>query len=130
MTKIVLIVDDEEIIVQTILRRILLQKSDDLQPLIAIDGFEALEFMRKKNVAAVILDLKMNNMDGVSVCRAAHADHALRSIPIIISSGHIADDVREHLESLGVKFFLNKPYSMDQLMQILDSILDCTKESI
>ena len=115
-TRYILIVDDEEAIVQTILRRILIDPAVPLEPLVASDGYEAMALMREHPVAVILLDIQMRNMNGIEVVQAVMADEQLRDIPIIISSGYIGDEVKEELSALGVKYFLDKPYPFDQMI--------------
>lgn len=122
MAKSVLIVDDEQEIIDVIVRKLLME--DKYEPMVATDGYEALDLMRRKAVALVVLDIHMRNLDGLAVCRQALADKTLQKIPIIISSAFIDDETEKMLRSIGIKHFLKKPYPMDELVKILDSILD------
>ncbi len=121
--KYVLIVDDEEEIVEAIVRKIYLEKGNKYVPLVAMDGYEALEFMRTKNIAVVILDIRMRTLDGFHVCRKAMADDKMKDIPIIISSGVLNDQTIGELTDLGIKHFLPKPYMIEQLFKKIDEIL-------
>ena len=121
--KYLLIVDDEEEIIEAIIRKIYLEKKDEYVPLVAMDGYEALAFMRTKKIAVVILDIRMRNLDGLTVCRQAMADEKMKKIPIIISSGVLTDELTEELKSLGVKHFLAKPYAMEQLFKKIAEIV-------
>lgn len=120
--KYILIVDDEEDIRQTIIRKILLDYSGRYDPLITVDGHEALALMRAKDVAAVVLDIRLPNLDGMDVCREVMADEKLRSIPIIISSGVIRETEKKKLKSMGVRYFLDKPYPLDALFGTIDEV--------
>ncbi len=121
--KYILIVDDEEEIIESIIRKIYLEKANQYVPLVAIDGYEALEFMRTKNVALVVLDIRMRNLDGLTVCRKAKADVKMKKIPIIISSAVLDEQVRNELSGLGIQHFLEKPYLIEHLFKKIDEIL-------
>ena len=121
--KYVLIVDDEEEIVEAIVRKIYTEKGNQYVPLIAMDGYEALEFMRTKNIAVVVLDIRMRTLDGFTVCRKAMTDEKMKKIPIIISSGVLNDKTTGELRELGIKHFLPKPYMIEQLFTKIDEII-------
>ena len=119
----ILIVDDEEIIIHMVLRRILIDPSISLEPLVAKDGYEALDLMRRFPIAVVLLDIQMRNLDGYEVIRKAKADEQLKNIPIIVSSGVINNDVKERLAAFDITHFLDKPYTFDQLIQKIQEVV-------
>ncbi len=121
--KYILIVDDEEIIIQMVLRRILVDPNISLEPLVARDGYEALDLMRTHAVAVVLLDIQMRNLNGYEVIRQAKDDRNLKDIPIIVSSGVIDDQAKQKLFACGIHHFLDKPYTFDQLIQKLQDIV-------
>ena len=120
--KYILIVDDEEDVRRMILSKILLDYSERYDPLITVDGHEALALMKAKDIAAVVLDIRLPNLNGMEVCREVMADEKLRSIPIIVSSGFVRETEKEKLRSLGVKYFLDKPYPLDALFHKIDEV--------
>lgn len=119
-----LIVDDEDEFLQLVLKRFLLKKSYPVQPLIAVDGYEALDFLNTNNIAAVVLDLRMLNLGGLEVCRAIRSEERFKNLPIIISSGYINEDDKKQLTKIGVQCFLHKPYPMEKLTDALDKIFN------
>lgn len=121
MSRTVLIVDDEQEVIDVIVRRLLLD--DKYEPMVATDGYEALDLMRNKPIALVILDIHMRNLDGLAVCREVAADKRLKTIPILISSAFVNEENEATLRSLGIKHFLKKPYPMEELGRKIDDIL-------
>lgn len=121
--KYILLVDDEEEIIAVIIRKILFEYSDRYSSLVATDGYEALEYMKKHEVALVVLDIRMPNLDGIGVCRKAMADPKMQAIPILVTSGFISGADKELLRSLGVHHFLDKPYKIDLLFEKIGEIL-------
>ena len=119
----ILIVDDEEIIIHMVLRRILIDPSISLEPLVAKDGYEALDLMRRFPIAVVLLDIQMRNLDGYEVIRKAKEEEQLKNIPIIVSSGVINNDAKERLAAFQITHFLDKPYTFDQLIQKIQEIV-------
>jgi len=69
----------------------------------------ALYFQRKAEIAVVLTDLAMGQMDGIALVRALRKiDPAVR---VIASSGHFQKENLAVLNGLGVKVFLEKPYT-------------------
>jgi len=121
--KYILIVDDEQDVLQIMLKTIISRCRMKYQPLVCVDGFEALEFMIDKKIDLVVLDLNMDNFNGLQVCQRMMQDPELKSIPVIISSGHLDPSMVEQLQSLGVKYFLKKPYPMNDLVEKIEEVI-------
>ena len=81
----------------------------------------ALYFQRRGEISVVLTDVSMAQMDGVSLVRS------LRRVDpkakIIVSSGHLQKEMMTVLSSLGVKTFLNKPYTADKLLRAVQATL-------
>ncbi|HOY09050.1 MAG TPA: response regulator [Candidatus Omnitrophota bacterium] len=121
--KYILIVDDEEIIIEMLLRRILINPQIPWEPLVARDGYEALDLMRRFPVAVVILDIQMRNLDGYEVIRKAKEEEPLKDIPIIVSSGVVNNEVKERLAAFQITHFLDKPYTFEQFVQKIQEVV-------
>ncbi|MFA5260842.1 MAG: response regulator [Candidatus Omnitrophota bacterium] len=119
----ILIVDDEEIIIDMLLRRILSDPNISLEPLVAKDGYEALDLMRRFPIAVVILDIQMRNLDGYEVVRQAKEEEQIKNIPIIVSSGVVNNDVKERLAAFQITHFLDKPYTFDQFVRKIQEVV-------
>jgi CheY-like chemotaxis protein len=75
----------------------------------AADGADALEMMRHERPDAVILDIQMPRMDGISVLRAMRADTDLHDMPVLMLSGDTqCADIRE-ATAAGANDCLTKP---------------------
>ncbi len=118
--ELILVVDDEapirEALVQTL-------QDHGYRAYTAEDGSDALAlyFQRRDEIKLVLTDLAMGQMDGLSLIRALRRlDPAVR---IVVSSGHCPPDQVITLESLGVKRFLDKPYTASKLLRILREAL-------
>lgn len=87
------------------------------------DGKEALITVNETylQIAVILMDFVMPNIDGLTVLNHLKRDAKTRSIPVIMMS---ADDIREHV--IGCEF-LRKPFSKDQLKFILDQYEFCKR---
>jgi len=123
--KTILLVEDEQETLQAMLKALIKRRPELYKPLIAIDGYEALDFMINKEIDLVVLDLHMSNFNGLELCQHVAKDEDLRKIPILISSGFADDSMQEQLRMLGVEHFLRKPYKIEDLISKIDELMMC-----
>ena len=116
----VLLVDDEELILQTIGAAL---EALGLQVTTALDGLEALEQFRdaRPRPDLVLMDLTMPRMDGREAFRAMHDLDP--SVPIVLSSGFTEGDSLETLAGQGPAGFIQKPYQIKELRLLLQRVL-------
>jgi len=85
----------------------------------AEDGVEALEQVERVPVDAVILDLMMPRLDGRSVKRGFDANAAMKNVPVILVTGHVAPD----LDPREFACILHKPVSVESLVKAVRNCL-------
>ena len=85
--------------------------SPDYQLVMVQSAQDALLALLNTDFAAVLLDVKMPEMNGYQLARLIHGRKANRSLPIIFVSGHRTDATDAHLgyEAGGVDY-VNKPF--------------------
>ncbi len=108
----VLVVDDDPAI-QTLYRTYLEQRKCSCA--IAKSGREALLLLMKQNFDVLVVDLRMENMDGMLFCQ-----EALKIWPwlaIVISSGFVTPEVEEKAQRLGINRVLKKSEKMEVLLE-------------
>jgi EAL domain-containing protein (putative c-di-GMP-specific phosphodiesterase class I)/DNA-binding NarL/FixJ family response regulator len=108
----ILVVDDDPV-VRELFGRVLQDAGYDTYE--AADGAEALEMLEREQVALILLDSTMPNLDGAGVIRAVRARLATRTLPIILvtAKADLEDRVRG-LEA-GADDYLAKPVALDEL---------------
>jgi two-component system cell cycle sensor histidine kinase/response regulator CckA len=92
--------------------------------LTAAHGREGLEVFSAGpgGIACVILDLTMPEMAGDEVFRELR--RLRKDVPVIISSGFNEQDVTQRFAGKGVSGFIQKPYTVKMLREILNLILE------
>jgi signal transduction histidine kinase/CheY-like chemotaxis protein len=81
----VLVADDEPD-AQQLFGRMLIGAERGYQVLRALDGWQALDILRRLHPDVILLDLMMPEMDGFQLLAAKNQDPALREIPVILIS--------------------------------------------
>lgn len=117
----VLVIEDEESLLE-IVSAIL--TSSGYEVISAQDGEEGLSEFRKnrKRIAAVISDLGLPGLGGEEVVEGIRKIDP--GMNMIIASGYISPDAKERLERLGVKSFVQKPYSLREVLETIRKAID------
>ncbi|MBL0422170.1 Hpt domain-containing protein [Ramlibacter sp. AW1] len=112
----VLVVDDS-ITVRRITQRLL--QREGYRVALAADGLQALERLAEETPAVVLSDIEMPRMDGFDLARNIRGDVRWAELPIVMITSRIAEKHREHARQLGVRHYLGKPYSEDELLGLV-----------
>lgn len=109
----VLIADDEPNIVVSLS---FMMKREGYDVLVARDGTEALETIRRERPSLVLLDAMMPGMTGFDVCEAVRADSGLRDTRILMLTAKGREtDVARGLGA-GADAYVTKPFSTRDLV--------------
>lgn len=106
-----LLVDDEEAFVKVLFKR-LSKRNIHVTP--AADGTEALQRMRHGNFNVVVLDLKMEGMDGIEVLKIIKK--MAPELPVIMLTGHGCQISAQDAFANGAFDYLSKPYDFEDLL--------------
>jgi two-component system cell cycle response regulator DivK len=72
---------------------------------------------------AVLLDINLPGMDGLSVLERLRGNPLTRSVPVIVLSAHVMeDDIKRALEA-GADAFVAKPIEFPRLLEALDRVI-------
>jgi two-component system, cell cycle sensor histidine kinase and response regulator CckA len=114
----VLVVDDEEIVRKVCKDMV---EALGLPVLTAVDGRDAVDLFTKHadEIAVVILDLSMPNMDGMTAFQ--ELVRIRPGVKVILSSGYDELDSIKRLSGRGLAGFIQKPYSLNNLRDALES---------
>jgi two-component system cell cycle sensor histidine kinase/response regulator CckA len=115
----ILVVDDDATVRRALARSLVLFGYKTLE---ASSGAEAIETYRarKGDIRAVLLDMVMPGMSGRSTylgLREIDPD-----VAVVLMSGYTMNDQVQEILDLGVRTFVTKPHSPDQLAQVLAEI--------
>jgi PAS domain S-box-containing protein len=115
----ILVVDDEAA-VRNVLRAVLTKLN--FKVLTASDGTAALIQVTEQpaELRAVITDLHMPHMDGLSFVRVLKG--RLPQVGIIVASGRLDEREENEFKKLGVSAVLDKPFSQKELLEALKTV--------
>jgi DNA-binding NtrC family response regulator len=106
-----LLVDDEEAYVNVLSNRLGKRKMAVTK---ALSGLEAIQALREEDFDVAVLDLKMEDMDGIEVLKIFKK--MLPQMPVIMLTGHGSEQAaREGIES-GAFDYLIKPCDLEELI--------------
>ena len=90
----------------------------------AEDGLAAIGLLREKDIALVVSDVAMPQMDGVELCRTIRKDMDISHVMIILTSGR--NDMKLKLACMesGANLYMEKPLDMDYLRACIANLLD------
>jgi DNA-binding response OmpR family regulator len=122
MTKTIMFVDDDQNISRV--TGIYLQKAG-YQVQFATDGQEALRLFQTRPIDAIILDLMLPKLDGMSVCEKIRQKS---NVPIIMltAKGQTSDKI-EGLK-IGADDYMVKPFDPNELLARLEAVLRRTTD--
>ncbi|MGC8719400.1 MAG: response regulator [Thermodesulforhabdaceae bacterium] len=108
-----LLVDDEELFVETVARRL---ERRNIKVLTAFSGEEALKILESnQDTDVVILDVKMPGMDGITVLREIKQRYPL--MEVIMLTGYATVESAVQGMKLGAFDYLMKPCEIDDLVK-------------
>jgi excisionase family DNA binding protein len=114
----VLVVDDEESIRELLTKTLALAEYDsEAVP----DGRAAVELLRREPWDLLIADLRMPEMDGLSLIREARRLHP--RLPVIIVTGYSSESSAIQAVNLGVVGYLVKPFRIPQVLSAVAKAL-------
>jgi two-component system cell cycle sensor histidine kinase/response regulator CckA len=119
--KTLLIVEDEHLMLR------LLEKffsRHGYHVLMASDGEQAIEVYRsyKPRIDAVLLDMRLPKSTGGEVFRMMKDENP--AVKVVMASGFLEPEIRTEMDLAGAKRFVNKPYNLDELLEIFQSVID------
>ncbi|MFA5393187.1 MAG: response regulator [Candidatus Ratteibacteria bacterium] len=90
---------------------------DNYDVLVANNGEEGIQTIKKNPPDLTILDLKMPGMDGIEVLQKIKAIDP--KAKVIILTGYGSPEVAQQAQRLGVTLYLNKPFDIFEIRQLV-----------
>jgi chemosensory pili system protein ChpA (sensor histidine kinase/response regulator) len=97
-----------------------------VEPVLAVDGEDALSKLREGPIGMIFTDLEMPRMHGYDLLRELRFLPAFRALPVVVVTSRSGDKHRQLAEQLGANGYLPKPFTPDQLRDALERWLPGT----
>ena len=88
----------------------------------APDGGAALEILNSAPDATVLLDLFMPGMEGIETLGHIRRHYPLSRVIVMSGGRHLNRDMRKFAVKLGADAALEKPFTLDQLLDAIDGV--------
>ncbi len=95
-------------------------KKEGYDPIIALDGLDALEQYKRKKPDIILLDVMMPGMDGFELCREIRKDS---NVPVIMVTARGEDYEKIMGLDIGADDYIVKPFSPGEVMARVRAIL-------
>lgn len=112
----VLIIDDDDTLSDVLSHRL---KQQGFQTVAAYSGNAGLEQAKAQPPSAIILDLALPDVDGLSICMQLADSPETCATPIIILSGKEQPGLVRSCRAAGCHYFLRKPYDPSALLVLI-----------
>ncbi len=121
----ILIVDDAAFTRRMIRKALVAEGHETLE---AANGQEGLDMIASHAPDCILIDLLMPVMDGFAVLEAL--GNRQSTIPVIVISADIQENVRQRCLDLGAADFINKPPKEEELSKTVQQVLGHPQKSV
>jgi CheY-like chemotaxis protein len=122
ITKSILLIDDEQNLAQVIV--VCLESFKGWQVRVANSGKEGLKIVEAVKPDAILLDVMMPEMDGITVFSHLQQNPNTQNIPVILLTAKVQTSDRARFAQLGVAGIIAKPF---EPLKIADQIAELLK---
>ncbi|MGD0384164.1 MAG: response regulator [Thermoguttaceae bacterium] len=122
----ILIIDDDEVLSDVLSRRLQQQGFDALT---ADSGQCGLARARADQPSLILLDLRLPDADGITICEQLADDLETCAIPVIILTGMERPDILRRCRAAGCHYYLRKPYDPNALLVLISQAIADTHGS-
>jgi DNA-binding response OmpR family regulator len=113
-----LVVDDEEVICEGC-RRIFTRQGFEVEK--CSDANQGLSLAKQNNYSAILLDIKMPNMDGIAFLEALRKQKA--DVPVVLMTGYPSIPNAASAIRLGASDYVTKPFTPEEITQAVHRLL-------
>ena len=118
----VLIVDDDVELVE--LLKDVFDRDSRFEIRTANNGFDAGMQVKEFKPDLMVLDVMLPDINGKEVCQRVRSDKKMDEVKIICISGMVEQDKISELTDAGADDFMNKPFTVDSLLERACELLE------
>jgi len=97
------------------------------QALLAFSGGEALKLAEQARPDLILVDMRLSDIDGLSVVIKLMENPATSSIPVVILSAGQELDASEKALAVGAKAYVHKPIQLQALSDLIEKYCPATR---
>lgn len=120
----ILVVDDSPLIRRMIRRSMAISNLDVGSVHEAGNGKEALQVLANHWIDLVLADINMPEMNGIELVEQMSRTELLAKVPVVIVSTERSEPRMERLRSLGVRGYLTKPFTPEEIRDVMLGLLE------
>ncbi len=120
MARKILVVDDEEVLVETIAYNL---EQSGYQVETAANGVSALEAAHRDSFDLIVLDIMLPGMDGLEVCRQLRREDRTATVPIIMLTAKSEEIDKVVGLEVGADDYVTKPFGRRELLARIRALL-------
>ncbi|CAM4491936.1 two-component system response regulator YesN [Paenibacillus endophyticus] len=122
----ILVVDDEPRVSMGIKNFLLSSDLNITYVETALNGFEAIDYLRMDTFDLVLTDIQMGRMSGIELMETIYMEQP--NLPIIVISAHEKFDFAKKSMRLGARDYLVKPVEQEDLLRVVRKVLNEKEE--
>lgn len=124
MSKTVMIVDDESVVVDIAKRKL---ESLGFKAIAAYDGQEAMDYLNTERPDLIVLDVQMPRMNGYTFLTELrkHPNSTVAATPVVVVTAY--GDSNPIFTRHGIKAYLLKPLKLEELIGKVQELLGAAK---
>ncbi len=120
MSDSVLIIDDEPRITGALMTRL---EAMGYTVYHAINGLAGVEAAALHEPDAILLDIRLPDIDGYETCTRIRRLPRLRSTPIVFLSANVQDEARARAKEVGGDRYICKPYEASDVLSAIKEVI-------
>lgn len=120
-----LLVDDEKGFTDVLTKRL---TKRGVEVTMAYTGTEGIQALRKQDFDVAVLDLKMEDMDGLEVLKVFRK--MVPQMPVLMLTGHGSEQAAKDGVAFGAIDYLTKPYDFEELLQKIREAASSDKQEM
>ncbi len=97
-------------------------KAAGYQVVEAVDGIDALEKLRGRDIDVVLTDQNMPRMDGLELTRSLRAQERFSRVPVLILTTESSTEVKQAGRAAGATGWLVKPFDPARLLEVIRKV--------
>ena len=90
----------------------------------AINGLAGVEAAALHEPDAIVLDIRMPDIDGYETCKRIKRFPKLAATPVIFLSANVQDTARQRAIESGGARFISKPYEAAEILSAIEAVIE------